>query len=231
MEKTPMNSKAKAYIGCTVVAGLGILVAGFLQWASPNPRRFAVFLLLGLLAAAMKVRLPGMTSTMSVSFLLILIGIAECTLPETLAVGCLSVMVQSFWKAQRRPSFVQVAFNLASHALSIAAAYWAARAVIDTSQPQALPLLLAVGASVFFLANTGLVSGVLSLTGQKPLQSVWQDCLSCVLPYYLAGAVLAGLMIFTSRTVGWAPSLLALPVMHLMYVYYRLHMQRMQRDA
>jgi len=230
MEKNTMTHKAKAFIGCTALAGMAVLAAGFLHWESPNPARFAVFLLLGLLASAMKVRLPGITGTMSVSFLFILIGVAECTLSETLAVGCLSVLVQSFWKAQRRPSLVQVLFNVASHSLSIAAAYWAARSVVDASGMQALPLMLAVAASIFFVANTGLVSAVLSLTGQKPLKSVWQHCLSCVLPYYLAGAALAGLVIFTSRTIGWVPSLMALPVMYLMYVYYRLYVERMPQE-
>ena len=36
----------------------------------------------------------------------------------------------------------------------------------------------------------------------------------------------AGLMVVTSRSVGWEPSLLVLPVMALVFISYRLHLGR-----
>ena len=72
-----MPNKAKLYVACTAVAGLASLAVGLFQAAIPNLPRFFSYLLLALLAATLKIRLPGMTGPMSVSFLFILIGIAD----------------------------------------------------------------------------------------------------------------------------------------------------------
>ena len=71
-----------------------------------------------------------------------------------------------------------------------------------------------------------LVSGVLALANRKSLQAVWQPCYFWSLPYYLLGAVAGGIMISIYRTAGWPPSLLLLPLLGLVYVSYRVHVQQ-----
>ena len=64
----------------------------------------------------MKVRLPGMESTLSVHFLFVLLGILELSLAETLVIGCSAVLVQSVWKTKRKPQPIQVVFNVSATA-------------------------------------------------------------------------------------------------------------------
>ena len=42
-------------------------------------------------------------------------------------------------------------------------------------------------------------------------------------PYYVAGACATGLMVTTSRSAGWLPAMLILPLMAMVYQSYRLH--------
>jgi hypothetical protein len=54
---------------------------------------------------------------------------------------------------------------------------------------------------------------------------VWRQCYLWSFPYYLAGAAIAGLVVTTGQTVGWAMSLLILPIMYLVYVFYGMFVE------
>ena len=76
-----MSNRAKVFIGIVVLAGTAILAVASLGFHSAEPARFLGYLAVALFASILKVSLPGITGTMSVNFLFILIGIVELTLP------------------------------------------------------------------------------------------------------------------------------------------------------
>src|SRR5689334_23183336 len=117
-----MSLTAKLYIG--FVLSLGAVALGHgLRLASPHDLgRFCCYLLLGIPASCLKVRLPGVTGTMSVLFLFLLAGIVELGLSETLVIGAICVLVQSFWHARVRPRPVQLLFSVANIVIAISAA-------------------------------------------------------------------------------------------------------------
>jgi hypothetical protein len=84
--------------------------------------RFLFYLALALLSASLKVKLPGVTGTLSVSFLFILIGLLELGLRDALVLGLGSALVQIYWHAKTRPVLYQVLFNLSAIALAITVA-------------------------------------------------------------------------------------------------------------
>jgi Ca2+/Na+ antiporter len=86
--------------------------------------------------------------------------------------------------------------------------------------------MLALAACVFFLSNTLLISGVLCLLEGKPLNKIWQQCYLWSFPYYLVGSAIAGLVTVSSRAIGWRGALLVLPLMYLVYTFYRLYLAR-----
>lgn len=218
-----MSDTAKLYVACTSAIGFTVLIAELLRWSAPNPLRFGVFLLLTVVASTLKVRLPGLTSTSSASFLFVLIGVANFSLAETLVVGCAAAFVQSLWKATA-PKPAHVIFNVASWAISIEITYRLSHRVFAFAQNQSLAVLLPFAAFLFFVTHTGFVALVVSLTSQSPLKRVWRDCYFWTFPYYLVGAAVAGVFTVASRTVGWPVSLLVLPMMYLVYGCYRVHM-------
>lgn len=224
-----MPSKAQIYVACVATVGLSMLAAGLVVGPFPDPPRYACYLLLGLLASTLKLRLPGLTGTMSVNFLFILMGIADYSFAETIVMGCGAAIVQSVWRPKRRPEPIQVVFNVAALAISISVAYGGSRLILSAARAISLPALLALAACLFFVTNTGLVSLVLSFVEEKPLRDVWRQCYFLAFPYYLIGAGVAGLVSFTGRAAGWKVSFLVLPVMYLTYLWYRFHLENVTR--
>jgi hypothetical protein len=58
------------------------------------------------------------------------------------------------------------------------------------------------------------------------LRKLWRDCYFWSFPYYLVGSAIAGLVTVSSRAIGWHGSLLVLPLMYLVYTFYRLYLER-----
>src|SRR3984957_8824310 len=95
-EEIPMSLQARAYIAFICALGLVCLVAA--NWEMQHPVRFACYLLICVVASALKVNLPGILGTMSVNFLFILIGILDMGAGQTMLMGCLGALVQCVWK-------------------------------------------------------------------------------------------------------------------------------------
>src|SRR5580658_4390468 len=115
--------RATVYIATIVFAGTIILNHGLWNWTTHDWPRYISYCAIALLASGMKVTLPGISGTMSMNFLFVLIGISEFSLAETLTMGCMGMLVQSVFYVKNRLRAVQVAFNVASMACSIEASY------------------------------------------------------------------------------------------------------------
>ncbi|MGH9642915.1 MAG: hypothetical protein ACRD3Q_10845, partial [Terriglobales bacterium] len=67
-------TKAKVMIGMVAVASLGSLTFGVTNWHTPAWPQLALLMLAAVLTSRLKVKLPGMTSTMSGNLPVILLG-------------------------------------------------------------------------------------------------------------------------------------------------------------
>jgi hypothetical protein len=159
-----MPTRAKLYINSTIGVGL-VLLAGCLLFDREftDPSRFFGYLALACLGSTLKIKLPKIHGTMSINFLFILIGVAELTIVETILLGCVAALVQCLWKPRKRPALNQVLFNVSTLVTSIAFSFSASHALV-----QNLPVLLAIAVCAYFVANTGMVSLVLSLIETRP---------------------------------------------------------------
>lgn len=226
-----MPNSAKVYT--CLVSAVGALAIGSALWDPSWPHdllRFSTYFALSLIAAALKLRLPGLTGTMSIGFVFVLLGISEFTIAETMLMACAGVIVQCLWRPRHRPRAVQVIFSVAAVATSVAAAYRCADLVRWRGYADSVSLVLAVATGVYFTANSLLISGVLSLVQNKPLRSIWEQCYLLSFPYYLVGGAVAGLMTASSRQIGWKPSLTILPIMSLTFLFYRIYLARLAME-
>ena len=214
---------ARNYVLGVVVSGVLVLAAAALTWHSESPVRFTSYLALGLVAATLKVRFPGMTGTISLSFVPLLVTIAQMSFPEAVLTGVLVIAMQCLWMPKQRPQWIQVVFNSACLGLSAAASFVVSRWVLEPWLGHSLVGTLVVATLVLYGSNTAIVAVVLALAERKPLGAMWQYCYFWSCPYYLVGAAAAGLMASASRTAGWLPALLILPLMGLVYVSYKTH--------
>jgi len=219
---------AKLLISLVVAAGTGVLLYGAIHPTSKNIAQFICYLLIAILASRLKVNLPGITGTMSVNFLFILLGILELSFTETLVLGTAAIMVQCFYRD--RPSAIQVTFNICASAFSIAVAYDVYYVAFSHWPAGTHPLVLIVAASTYFVANTGSIAAVISLTEGKSLKRIWVECYFWSFPYYLVGAGLAGLVGWLNGKFGWQASLLVVPVIYLIYRSYRLYLGKLEDE-
>ena len=210
---------SNAYIALVIAGGLAALGHGLGNWSSADQAKFLSYSIIALVASGMKVSLPSVPGTMSMNFVFVLIGISEFSLGETLITGCLGTVVQSVFYAKVRPKPVQLAFNFASVACSIEAAYYVHHA--RNLQSGVLT------AATFFLTNTLFIAIVIALTENKHIWGVWRDYFWSF-PNYLVGAGAAWVVSASGRLIGWQPSLLLMPILYVIYRSHRMYVVRLE---
>ena len=228
-----MPSLAKAYIAMIAAVAVAVLTVAAYRWNSENFTGFLLFFGLAMVASAMKIRLPGFKTTISINFVFILAGIALFSFGETVLIGLGGAFVQSLWKTQTRPKPVQVLFNGTCLTVCTAAAFWTSHAIPTMLGLNSMAAMMVLGACVYVVLNTGLVSLVVSLAEGSTLREIWSSCYEWTFPYFLVGAAVAGLASAASYganvpNVGVA--LFVIPAMYFVYVYYRMHIFRAVLD-
>jgi hypothetical protein len=228
--KDKMPGPAKIYIALIASVAAALLTLVAYRWNSENFGHFALFFALAMVASAMKIRLPGFKTTISTNFVFILIGIALFSFGETVLIGLGGALVQSLWKTQTRPKLVQVLFNVACLAVCTAAAFWASHRALAMLGLNSLTAMMVLGACVYVVMNTGLVSLVIALADGRPLRELWSSCYEWTFPYFLVGAAVAGLASAAGHGSNLGVTLLVLPAMYFVCVYYRMHIVRTVLD-
>lgn len=223
-------SLAKAYITVIAAVAMAVLIMVASRWTPGNFGRFFLFFALAMVASAMKIRLPGFKTTISINFVFILTGIALFSFGETVLIGLGGALVQSLWKTQTRPKVVQVLFNAACLTVCTAAAFWASHGALAMLGLNSMTAMMVLGVCVYVVLNTGLVSLVISLAEGRPLRELWSSCYEWTFPYFLVGAAVAGLASAASRGTNPGVALLVVPAMYFVYVYYRMHIVRAALD-
>jgi diguanylate cyclase (GGDEF)-like protein/putative nucleotidyltransferase with HDIG domain len=221
-----MGLTARVFIAVVVLCGSSVLTFTVMHGTSRDPLKFVCYLVIALVASRMRVNLPGITGTMSVTFLFMLLGVLELSFSETMALGCAAVVVQCI--DRERPVPLRVAFNVCSTALAIAATFAVYRHPLFHRALANPSTLLFLAASVYFVSNTLPVAAVISLTERKSLRKIWSECYFWSFPYYLVGAGIAGLMSWLNSYSDWQTSLLILPVVYLIYRSYRLYLGKLE---
>lgn len=223
-----MSAAPRLFIAVVVLCGTAVLTYSVMHGRSENPLKFFCYLVIALAASRLKVNLPGITGTMSVNFLFVLLGVLELSLSETVALGCAAVVVQCFDRRDRAVP-IQVAFNVCSTALAIAVTFTSYRYSLAhvVNNPSTL---LFFAACVYFVGNTLPVAAVISLTERRLLRKIWAECYFWSFPYYLVGAGVAGMMSWLHVFTDWQTSLLTLPVVYLIYRSYRLYLGKLEDE-
>jgi hypothetical protein len=221
-----MPGPAKIYIAMIAAVAMAVLTVAASRWNPESFLRFLLFFALAMVASAMKVRLPGFKTTISINFVFILIGLALFSFGETVLIGLGGALVQSLWKTQTRPKAVQVLFNASCMTVCTAAAFWTSHAVPAMLGLSSMAATMVLGACVYVVMNTGLVSLVVSLVEGRSLTELWSSYYEWTFPYFLVGAAIAGLASAASRGSNLGVALLVVLAMYFVYVYYRMHVVR-----
>jgi hypothetical protein len=217
-----MRRSAKTYIFGVIGAGALLLAYALAGWSPTLSGSWVMFTALAVLASAIKLRLPGLEGTWSPSFLFLLYGVAHFSLAETLIAGCAGAVAQSLLNAKTRATLTQVLFNAANVVVSLGACFLIGRVWLAAGVAHYLPAVMAAVAFVWFVVNTVLVSGVLSLLHGKSLGEVCAQWYVWSFPWYLVGVTLVGLVPAPGKTVSPEAWLILLPVVCLVHFFMGL---------
>ncbi len=225
-----MSLKARLYISGLIAIGAVLISAGVYPWQSGDLGRFCFYLVLSVLAAGMKVNLPGITGTMSISFLFSLIGIAEMSISETMVVGCTGTLIQCLWRTTQRPKLVQVLFSLTNTGMAIWITYRFYHWPVLRGFAISAPFLLIVAALLYFVLNTGPIAGAIALTERKPFAKTWHSTYFWSFPFYILGSSVAWMINLFSRQLHWQSSVLLLPVVYFIHRSYRMYLDLLRDE-
>ncbi len=215
----------RIFLWTHIALGTAALLGGLANWESHDPLRFLAFVVTATLASTLKVRMPGVTGTMSVSALFVLVGIVNLSLGETLVVGAVSLLVQTLWHVQVRPRLIQVVFNVAG----IGTAIWVATLVFHYARAQFGELAsLALLAVVYFVANTVPVSCIIGLTETRSILKVWRGY-RWMLPFYVVGCSMAWLVGTVPKAIQWELPIICLPLVYLVHRSNRARIDQMEQ--
>jgi len=214
-----MPQTAKIYIALIVSSGAAVLLIAAGSWTSASLPQFLMLLGFAGVSSTLKIRIPGLESTMSPNFIFLLLAMLCCSFSEVVAIALVAALVQSLWAA-KRPRPIQVAFSAAALVLSATVAFQSARLLLGSGSSIS-PLAFAIVAGTLYLPlNTAVISAVIGLVEGRPSFEVARICYECVFPYFMGGLLFAGMVSGTfSRSTIWQGAAVLFPVAVLGYLY------------
>jgi hypothetical protein len=190
--------KAKVMIGTVAVASLCSLAFGVTNHALPAWHQLALLMIAAVLTSRLKVKLPGMTSTMSGNLPVMLLGVMQLGLLGSLLVAVTAALAQSFASTTKMKP-VQILFNTCTLMNACGLAYFVYHSRLLTVHESGPAIALVAAAVAYFVANTVPVAGIIGLTEASNPVAIWHKVFLWSLPNYVIGAGLTALVsLFTS---------------------------------
>ncbi len=225
-----MPTKAKVMIGAVAATSLFPVSLAIANWSMPAWPQLAILMAAAIVTSRLKVKLPGMASTMSGNLPVILLAVAQLGLFGSLLVALTAAVAQSFALGnQTKP--VQFLFNACTLMNACGIAHFAYHSHFLAGHANGTAVSLTMAAAAYFLANTAPVAGIVGLTeGTSPV-ALWHRVFLWSFPNYLIGAGLTALASMFSTAAGFA-TLGALMVLSFgVYRSYKMFVDRTEQMA
>lgn len=219
-----LPNSAKALIALVAAASLLTVALGLTQrheasqWLS-----FSLLAIAAVVASRFKVKLPGMTSTMSGNLPVILLAMVWLDLLQTCLIAALGALAQSFLAQGKKPRAIHVVFSACVLMDAAALAYATFHGAIRYDGAAVTLAWLAAATGVYFLANTVPVAGIIAITEGKKLLPLWRHVFLWSFPNYVIGAGLSGIVASLSRLVAWEAVVTLLLVLYGVYRSYKMY--------
>jgi diguanylate cyclase (GGDEF)-like protein/putative nucleotidyltransferase with HDIG domain len=221
-----MAVKARVYWLSIIVTGVAIIFLAGLSWRLPDESygRLALYLIAGIGASRLKIKLPGVLGTLSMNYLFIILSLLELQLESAVLIGVTSVLAQVLIRPGSKPAWEQIAFSALSIPLPILCAHWilAVHFIAEADPTRCLALVSA--SMIYFLVNTWSVAAIIGLTTTRAPFEVWKENMIWTSPQYLVGGALAGALHLLNNLIPWQGMLLSGPPLYLLYRSYTLYL-------
>ena len=217
--------KAQVMIGMVAVASLSALAFGVARWQTQAWPQLVLLLAAAALSSRLKVKVPGLTSSMSGNLPVILLGVTQLGLFGSLLVAFTAAVSQSYTSGKNKTKPVQFVFNACTLMNAAGLAYLAYHSQIFTTRT-AHTVSLVLAAVTYFLANTAPVASIIGLTeGGNPLV-LWHKVFLWSFPNYVIGAGLTAIVSAFTTISGLATIAALLTVLFGVYQSYKMYVGR-----
>jgi putative nucleotidyltransferase with HDIG domain len=193
-----LSGRLAAFVISVSVAGLVAGVLGLVL--GPQTSIVGLIAVIALVAGGQALALELEGGSISVSAVGALAGAAIAGPKAALPLAVATAAVE--WSSRRTPIY-QLLFNVG--ALSLASL--AAAAVFDLGGSNGFEQLVTAAAGlvaggVYFVVNTGLLSGAMALEGHDSWRRLWNERFSWLLPHYVAFGAVAGAIALAYQAIG-----------------------------
>ena len=206
-----------------LAAGIGGFAAA--NRTSTDILVFGTCFVLCFATSLLRVVVPGIQGNFSLSYVLLIWGIAHLGFGETLLIGTASAVVQSFWRYVRKPKPVQVVFNVAVIWLSVAAARLPFASETIQSFADSTVVCISLASAAYFVVNTLCVSAISALTENRLIWSVWRGSYFWTFPHYLLAASIVIAVDALRNSLGGEVLFLVLPAVYLVFHTVQVHIR------
>lgn len=220
--------KAKVMIGMVAVASLCALSFGVVRWQTQAWPQLLLLMAAAALSSRLKVKLPGMTSSMSGNLPVILLGVTQLGLFSSLLVAVTAAIAQSYTSGGNKTKPIQFVFNACTLLNASGLAYLAYHSQIGP-RASAHTMSLVLAAATYFVANTAPVASIIGLTeGGNPFV-LWHKVFLWSFPNYVIGAGLTAIATAFSTISGLATLAALMAVLFAVYQSYKMYVGRAEQ--
>ncbi len=191
---------------------------------------YVTYLVCTAAAAIGRFDLPAASANIPIGFIFVLASLPELPLKETLAIGITGAGIHAIREREPRSHWLNTIFEMSVWVLGIAAADAAYRRILEAAPGAASFGALPLAAIVLFLVTAFPLAAARALQEREPLRRVWKNRFLWSLPYYMAGAAIAGLLTTLPKISWWYSGLILLPVALLVFYAYRLQLESLARE-
>ena len=221
--------KAKVMIGMVAAASLCALSFGAARWQSQAWPQLVLLSAAAALSSRFKVKLPGMTSSMSGNLPVILLGVTQLGLLASLLVAMTAAVAQSYTSGKNQLKPIQFVFNACTLLNAAGLAYLVYHSQIFAAHASAHTMSLVLAAVTYFLANTAPVASIIGLTeGGNPF-ALWHKVFLWSFPNYVIGAGLTAIASAFTTVSGLATMAALMVVLFAVYQSYKTYVSQAQQ--
>jgi hypothetical protein len=225
-----LPNKARMFIVAVMLIATAVTVFAIGTYVPADRKEFLVVLAMAVIAARLKLTLPGFESNMSMNLPFMLLAIVELSLPEAIVVAAASSFVQTLPRTGQTVKPAQAVFNVCTMVNAMAIAWVVGGRTLHLATLNT-PFLIASAGVAFFLADTLPVAAVISMTGNTTMVENWCQIALMTFPYFVLSAGLACIVATGFEVIGWFCGTATLAVMLGVYRCFQCYFENVRVAA
>lgn len=226
-----MSNVAKTYTRIIILLGIAVLVPQSNAWSNQDPIQYLSYFTLAILASLLQVGYHTELGVVPINLLFVLITLRSLSAAETMVLGAAAALAQHWMSAKNRENrLVNSLFGVSVMCIAVALADYSSHGIFIAEGRRELndALRAILTGATFFVGISFPWATKEALETRVKMPIIWKNRYFWMLPFYVAGAVLAGVFDIARGEVGWQLPVLAVPVVFLLYRSYRIYMARLE---